>query len=86
VCFHEGLCWQLVLSALVTAFTVSNFLPERADLNSPKCLWSFGFPLIAEIAGGIWEVTKGSLAWFHGTGAKWQSAQLPGLHHLTQRL
>lgn len=76
--FQESLCWQLVVSALVTAFMVRNFLPERGDLYSLECLWSFGLPLIAEIEGGIWEVTKGSLAQFQGTGAKWQSARTPG--------
>lgn len=50
LCFWESLCWQLLLSALVTAFMVSSFLPERSDLNSLKCLWSFDFPLIAGIA------------------------------------
>lgn len=76
--FQESLCWQLVVSALVTAFMVRNFLPERGDLYSLKCLWSFGLPLIAEIRGGIWEVTEGSLAQFQGSGAKWQSARTPG--------
>ena len=53
---QESLCWQLVVSALVTAFTVRNFLPERGDLYSPKCLWSFGLPWIARIgeASGKW--------------------------------
>lgn len=76
--FQESLCWQLVVSALVTAFAVRNFLPERGDLCSLKCLWSFGLPLIAEIRGGIWEVTERSLSRFWDTGAKWQSARTPG--------
>lgn len=30
--FQESLCWQIVVSALITAFMVRNFLPERGDL------------------------------------------------------
>ena len=76
--FQESACWQLVVSALVTAFMVRNFLPERGDLYSLKCLWSFGLPLIAEIGGGIWEVTEGSLAQFQGPNGR-QPGPL-GLH------
>lgn len=73
--FQESLCWQLVVSALVTAFMARNFLPERSDLYSPKCLWSFGLPLIAETGGGIWEVTR--LAW-PNSRARGPNGSLPG--------
>lgn len=56
---------------------VRNFLPERGDLYSLKCLWSFGLPLIAETGGGIWEVPEGSLAQFQGEGAEWLPARTP---------